>query len=48
MKIGEPLRELHVEPLLYPAAMPEAPMDPESPSVPEQDPVEASSEQLAA
>jgi hypothetical protein len=28
MKIGEPLREIEVEPLLYPAAMPAAPPEP--------------------
>ncbi len=30
MDMGEIVRELQVEPLLYPAAMPEAPCDPES------------------
>lgn len=28
MNIGEPIRELDVEPLLYPAALPEAPPEP--------------------
>ncbi len=28
MNIGEPIRELEVEPLLYPAALPEAPAEP--------------------
>jgi len=28
MNIGQPLRELEVEPLLYPAAVPEAPAEP--------------------
>lgn len=28
MNIGQPIRELEVEPLLYPAAMPEAPAEP--------------------
>ena len=34
MEMGKVLRELLVEPLLYPAAMPTAPPDPESPVVP--------------
>ena len=28
MNIGQPIRELEVEPLLYPAAMPEPPAEP--------------------
>ncbi len=28
MTIGEPIRELEVEPLLYPAALPQAPDEP--------------------
>jgi hypothetical protein len=39
MNIGEPIRELEVEPLLYPAALPEAPVEPAP--VPEPTPVEA-------
>jgi hypothetical protein len=41
MNIGEPIRELEVEPLLYPAALPEAPAEPDTAPVPEPDPVEA-------
>jgi len=39
MNIGEPLRELEVEPLLYPAAMPAAPEEPQP--APTAEPVEA-------
>jgi hypothetical protein len=38
MNIGEPVRELEVEPLLYPAALPEAPAEPAP--FPEPEPVE--------
>ncbi len=38
MNIGEPVRELQVEPLLYPEALPTAPAEPNT--VPEQVPVE--------
>ena len=40
MNIGEPIRELEVEPLLYPAGLPEAPAEPTPSSIPESDPVE--------
>lgn len=40
MNIGEPIRELEVEPLLYPAALPEAPAEPEPAAAPDPDPVE--------
>ena len=40
MNIGEPIRELEVEPLLYPAGLPEAPAEPMPSSIPESDPVE--------
>ncbi len=36
MNIGEPIRELDVEPLLYPAALPDAPAEP----TPERSPFE--------
>ncbi len=39
MNIGEPMRELQVEPLMYPAAMPSAPAEPQPTPTPE--PVEA-------
>ena len=39
MNIGEPMRELQVEPLMYPAAMPSAPVEPQPAPTPE--PVEA-------
>ncbi|HTX54621.1 MAG TPA: hypothetical protein VMD08_14525 [Candidatus Baltobacteraceae bacterium] len=35
MNIGEPLRELQVEPLMYPAAMPSAPAEPQPALAPE-------------
>jgi hypothetical protein len=35
MNIGEPIRELQVEPLLYPAAMPAAPAEPVPTPTPE-------------
>ena len=40
MNIGEPLRELDVEPLLYPAALPAAPAEPTPALPPELDPTE--------
>lgn len=40
MNIGEPVRELEVEPLLYPAALPGAPSEPNSVPEPEPEPVE--------
>jgi hypothetical protein len=40
MNIGEPIRELEVEPLLYPAALPAAPAEPNPGKVPEPEPVE--------
>lgn len=40
MNIGEPIRELEVEPLLYPAALPEAPSEPNSAPDLEPEPVE--------
>jgi hypothetical protein len=40
MNIGEPIRELDVEPLLCPAVMPEAPAEPSPVSTPERDPAE--------
>jgi len=40
MNIGEPVRELEVEPLLYPAALPEAPAEPIPAPVSAPDPVE--------
>jgi hypothetical protein len=40
MNIGEPIRELEVEPLLYPAAMPEAPAEPNPASTPDGEPAE--------
>jgi hypothetical protein len=39
MNIGEPMRELQVEPLLFPSAMPAAPAEPQPAITPE--PVEA-------
>ena len=39
MNIGEPLREFEVEPLLYPAAMPEPPAEPSLAPDPEAEPV---------
>ncbi len=39
MNIGEPMRELQVEPLLFPSAMPAAPAEPQPATAPE--PVEA-------
>jgi hypothetical protein len=41
MNIGEPVRELEVEPLLYPAALPDAPDEPTPALAPESEPVEA-------
>lgn len=41
MNIGEPIRELEVEPLLYPSALPAAPAEPNPDSAPALDPVEA-------
>ena len=40
MNIGEPLRELDVEPLLYPAALPAAPAEPTPALRPELGPTE--------
>jgi hypothetical protein len=40
MNIGEPIRELDVEPLLYPAALPAAPAEPTPKPAPSSDPVE--------
>ena len=40
MTIGEPLQEYEVEPLLYPAALPNAPIEPSPTRVPDSDPVE--------
>jgi hypothetical protein len=40
MNIGEPIRELEVEPLLYPAALPEAPAEPTPTLAPEPEPAE--------
>ena len=40
MNIGEPVRELEVEPLLYPAALPEAPAEPSPAPVSSPAPVE--------
>ena len=39
MNIGDPVRELDVEPLLYPAALPEAPAEDTPASLPEAEPV---------
>jgi hypothetical protein len=39
MNIGDPVRELDVEPLLYPAALPEAPAEGAPASLPESEPV---------
>jgi len=41
MNIGEPIRELEVEPLLYPAALPDAPDEPTPALAPEPEPAEA-------
>jgi hypothetical protein len=41
MNIGEPVREIEVEPLLYPSAMPEAPAEGAPASVPEAEPAES-------
>lgn len=38
MNIGEPIRELEVEPLLYPDALPEAPAEPSPARAPEAEP----------
>jgi hypothetical protein len=38
MNIGEPIRELEVEPLLYPAALPEPPAEPSPATAPESEP----------
>ncbi len=40
MNIGEPIRELDVEPLLYPAALPEAPAERTPAPAPPSDPAE--------
>jgi hypothetical protein len=40
MTIGEPLQEFVVEPLLYPAALPAAPIEPSPRQVPASDPAE--------
>ena len=40
MNIGEPVRELEVEPLLYPSAMPEAPAEPSPAFEPDREPAE--------
>jgi hypothetical protein len=40
MNIGEPIRELEVEPLLYPAALPDAPSEPSPATDPAPEPVE--------
>jgi hypothetical protein len=40
MNIGEPIRELEVEPLLYPAALPAAPAEPTPALAPEPEPAE--------
>jgi hypothetical protein len=40
MDIGQPIRELEVEPLLFPAAMPEAPAEPTPEPTWPSDPVE--------
>lgn len=40
MNIGEPIRELEVEPLLYPGALPDAPAEPNPDSAPVSDPAE--------
>jgi len=40
MNIGEPIRELDVEPLLYPAALPAAPAEPTPTLPPGLDPTE--------
>lgn len=40
MNIGEPIRELEVEPLLYPSALPDAPAEPSPASTPASDPTE--------
>jgi hypothetical protein len=38
MNIGEPIRELEVEPLLYPAALPEPPAEPRPATAPVSEP----------
>ena len=40
MNIGEPVRELEVEPLLEPAVMPAAPVEPSVTPQPDREPVE--------
>ena len=40
MNIGEPVRELEVEPLLFPSAMPEAPAEPNPTFQPDDEPAE--------
>jgi hypothetical protein len=40
MNIGEPIRELEVEPLLYPAALPDAPAEPTANPDPASEPTE--------
>lgn len=40
MNIGEPVRELEVEPLLEPAVMPAAPVEPSVAPQPDREPVE--------
>lgn len=40
MNIGEPIRELEVEPLLYPAALPAAPAEPTPALTPDPEPAE--------
>jgi len=40
MNIGEPIRELEVEPLLEPAVMPAAPAEPSAAPQPDCEPVE--------
>ena len=40
MNIGEPVRELEVEPLLDPAVMPEAPAEPNATPQPDAEPME--------
>jgi hypothetical protein len=41
MNIGEPVRELEVEPLLEPTVMPEAPAEPDAVPQPDYEPAEA-------
>ena len=40
MNIGDPVRELQVEPLMYPQVLPAAPAEPNPTPAPEQEPVE--------